>query len=395
MTDQHRTQAPRRIVLSVTSAQSLVLMNGIPEYLAGRGWDVHVVTSGVKGRAASAGVTYHDVRMAREPSLLADLTALVGWILLLRRLRPTTVVAGTPKAGLLGIVAARLTRVPSRIYMLRGLRLETEAGARRHLLGTMERITASASTRVLAVSHSLREQFVRLGLCPADKVLVLGAGSSNGVAVHSPDEQCKITAEATRLRTELGLSQDQPVLGFVGRLSQDKGLPVLFTAMGHLRSEMGVQLLLVGPEEPSGFLGRALSCTGLELEQVTWVGQVSDVHPSYAVMDVLCLPTRREGFPNVVLEAAVQGVPTVASRVTGVVDAIVECETGLLFRCDDADDLTAVLRTLLPDHEAILALGEKARDRAEQLFERNTVWTRTVTFFEEELTSRARAKVGP
>jgi glycosyltransferase involved in cell wall biosynthesis len=305
-----------------------------------------------------------------------------------------TVVAGTPKAGLLGTLAARVTGVPSRIYMLRGLRLETEAGLRRRVLRLFERLSALSATKVLAVSHSLREEFVRSGLCPAPKVVVLGAGSSNGVAIPSPRERVEIAEQAERLRRELGVTQDRPVVGFVGRLSHDKGVPVLLTAMEQLIEEAEAQLLLVGPEEPPGFLAAAVRSRELQFESVIWAGQVADVRPYYALMDVLCLPTKREGFPNVVLEASVHGIPTVASRVTGVIDAIMERETGLLFTDDDHDELAEALRLVIRDPSAADALGVKAKSRAITLFSRDTVWAQTVSFFEGELALNARAKAG-
>jgi glycosyltransferase involved in cell wall biosynthesis len=386
-------RASRRIVLAVTTTQSLVLMKGFPEFLASRGWDVHVVTSG-KTPASGDGVAFHTVNMARDPSPLADLAALVSWIVLLLRLRPTIVVAGTPKAGLLGTVAARVTGVPSRIYMLRGLRLETEMGIRRRVLEMFERLSALSATKVLAVSHSLREEFVRCGLCPGWKVIVLGAGSSNGVAVPSPHDEAEINEQAGRLRVELDIKQDRPVVGFVGRLSRDKGLPVLLTALERLTGESETQVLLVGPEEPLGFLTAAVRTGELQLDQVIWAGQVADVRPYYALMDVLCLPTKREGFPNVVLEASIQGIPTVASKVTGVVDAIVEGETGLLFTDDDPDELAKALRLLIEDPSLAEALGARAKNRAATLFSRSAVWTQTASFFEDELAFKAIAKAG-
>ena len=122
------TSGKPRIVLGVTVDLSLRLMAGFPQYLAERGWDVHVVSSPgarLDALAGVDGVTVHALTMAREPSPVSDLRSLIAWMRLLRRLRPDVVSVGTPKAGLLGGIAARLTRVPGRVYMLRGLRLET------------------------------------------------------------------------------------------------------------------------------------------------------------------------------------------------------------------------------------------------------------------------------
>jgi glycosyltransferase involved in cell wall biosynthesis len=169
---------------------------------------------------------------------------------------------------------------------------------------------------------------------------------------------------------------------------------VLLAALERLVDENEVQLLLIGPEEPAGFLTTAVRSSQLKPEHVIWPGQVADVMPYYALMDVLCLPTKREGFPNVVLEASIRGIPTVASRVTGVIDAIVERETGLLFTDDDHHELAEALRLVIRDPSAADALGVKAKSRAITLFSRDTVWAQTASFFEGELALNARAKAG-
>jgi hypothetical protein len=159
-----------RILLAVTSSRSLILMRGLPARLAADGWDVHVVSASGPEQAdlvGLSGVTIHTVDMARNASPLSDLVALGRWIRLLARIRPDVVSVGTPKAGLLGGVAAFLTRVPRRVYVLRGLRLETVTGPARLVLAFLERVSAGSSHVVLAVGHSLAREAIALRLAPA------------------------------------------------------------------------------------------------------------------------------------------------------------------------------------------------------------------------------------
>ena len=193
----------KRIVLTVTSAQSLRLMAGFPDYLSRQGWDVHVV-SGDPPATSPGGWTAHVLPMRREPAPLLDLISLARWIKLLFLLRPALVVAGTPKAGLLGMLGAWATRTPRRVYLLRGLRLSTESGPRRRLLEVLERLAIMAATEVQSVSHSLREEVVELGLAPAQKVTVVAKGSSNGVVIPPADEA---DVPAADRRAELGLPE--------------------------------------------------------------------------------------------------------------------------------------------------------------------------------------------
>lgn len=250
-------RAENRIVLAVTSAQSLRLMAGFPDYLSEQGWDVHVVSADPPSTPPN-GWTAHALPMRREPSPLLDLVSLTRWVKLLFTLRPTLVVAGTPKAGLLGMLAAAVTRTPRRVYLLRGLRLSTESGPRRWLLEVLERVALTAATEVQSVSHSLREEVVELRLAARDKVTVVAQGSSNGVSVPAADEAA---VPAARRRAELGLPE-RPTIGFVGRMHADKGLPALLRAFAHSASGSEAQLLLIGPEEPAGYLQGLLD--GLE-----------------------------------------------------------------------------------------------------------------------------------
>lgn len=368
-----------RVVLAVTAPMSLKLMAGFPDFLVKAGWDVHVVAGSDSGVTLPRGVAFHALPMEREPSLLRDGLALARWVRLLLVLRPALVVGGTPKAGLLAMVASCVTRVPGRVYLLRGLRLETERGPRRRMLWIMEWLTARASTRVQSVSGSLRDEFIANRLCHPAKIVVLGDGSSNGVEIPIPPDVRPLSRE------ELGLAPRLPVIGFVGRVTTDKGIATLLAAVQQLRLEgRHLQVLMVGPEEPAGYLHRALGEVGLQISDVHWIGSVPDARPYFSAMDILCLPTRREGFPNVVLEAAAQGIPAIVSDATGSVDAVVDGETGWVFRVDDSGDLAAGLLHVLWQDEMRHLAGSAAYKRASAAFNRTIVWSRTAAFFCKE-----------
>lgn len=365
------------IVIGVTADQSIRLIRGLPEFLELQGWDVHVVGSPgphLDSLARDTGAKTYGIKMAREPRPFVDLQALFAWVVLLRRIRPTVLFVGTPKAGLLGTVAGFITRVPRRVYILRGLRLETESGVRRGMLTALERITAATAHQVLCVSESLARRYVDLGLTRESKTVVLGRGSSNGVdvAAHSRDALPDEVIEEARQRASL--VPEQPVIGFVGRLTRDKGLGVLADAATKLR-QRGVpfQVLLVGSLDE----GQNASTLGrLRDSQVNLsiVGHVEDTRPYFHLMEVLCLPTFREGFPNVVLEAAAAGVPSVTTNATGAIDSVVDGITGLVTPVGSADHLARALQALILDPQLCRRLGEAAHARATQDFDRSVVW---------------------
>lgn len=212
MTDAGRGRP--RILLGVTVAKSLILMQGLPRILIESGWDVHVVSNpGAELDQLSAeGITVHPIVMAREPSPFQDLRSLRAWSRLIRSVHPDVVFTGTPKAGLLGMLAAKLRRVPVRIYHLRGLRMETSTGWRRHVYALVERLAIASATETLAVSKSLRDEVARLGLARPTRMVVLGEGSSNGVDT----DRFAPGGPSSELARRLGIDESLPVIGYVG-----------------------------------------------------------------------------------------------------------------------------------------------------------------------------------
>lgn len=389
------TQQPR-ILLGVTSDLSLRLMDGFPQYLASRGWDVHVVCAPgpfLDKLSLDARVTTHALSMAREPSPFADLRALGEWVALLRRTRPDVLSVGTPKAGLLGGIAGVLTHSPRRVYMLRGLRLETETGMKRTLLMLLERVALRAAHSVVSVSSSLRDEIVKLGLTSREKVVVLGAGSSNGVDVDAFASSAFDPDDVHRIATDLALDSKIPVVGFVGRLTRDKGLDVLATVREVL-AERGIdhQFLVVGGVDNANDESGAarLDKAGRPIAQT---GHVADPAIYYQLIDVLCLPTRREGFPNVVLEAAAARVPSVTTNATGAIDSVVDGVTGRIVDVDDATAIAEALASILQDQGLRERLGNSARHRAVELYSRANVWSASSEYYADTLDESSRSRL--
>ena len=264
--------------------------------------------------------------MRREMAPAADLLSLLRLCWLLWRLRPDMTEFSTPKAGLLGSLAALICGVPSRVYLLRGLKLETSTGVKRLILLAAERVASACSHVVLCNSESLRNQALALRVAPEDKLLLLGSGSSGGVDVE------RFSPGPGILRARLGLPPDAPVVGFVGRLTRDKGLPELVEAFDAiLAARRKAHLLLVGWfDDSEDALDRKLRSRIKNHPRIHLTGYVADTAPYYRAMDVMVLPTWREGFPNVALEAAASGIPVVTTLSTGARDAVVPEVTGLL-----------------------------------------------------------------
>lgn len=306
--------------------------------------------------------------MIRQIAFFPDLRALLHWIQVLVHLRPAVVIAMTPKASLLSMLAAKLVRVRRRIYTSGGLRLERESGWRLGLLTFMERLTCAASTEVVVNSPSLRRAYVTRRLVKSKKVRCTVPASSHGVDT----EHFRPGAASVSDVAELGLARGIPVVGFIGRITSDKGIPALIEACNKVNSIIPIQLLIVGPaDEPDStemysLVNRA-SCS------VVLTGPVSDIRPHLTVMAVNVLPSLREGFPNVVLEAAGMGIPSIVTDATGCVDSVVDGVTGIIVPVNNVDALARAMVKILDDHALRELMGRAARARAVELFQPSDV----------------------
>ena len=351
------------------------LMRGHLRHMQRSGFDVTAVSAPgqqLQDIAVREGVAVEAVSMEREIRLTADSRSLVQLVRVLRRHRPDIVNAGTPKAGMLAMIAARLAGVPVRIYTLRGLRAETLDGTMGRIMSMTEKLTSWCATDVIAVSESLRQAYVDRGLAPAGKVIVLGSGSSNGI-----DPLCFAFADAdrSRIRTELGIDDQAPVVGFVGRLVHDKGVDSLIAAFDKIKAAVpGAQLLLVGDFEqgdPVPDVTRARIETD---DTIHLTGMVPDASRHYSAFDVLAFPSLREGFPNAPLEAAAAAVPTVGFNATGTRDAVVDGSTGALVAINDVSKLAERLTAYLLDADLRDRHGQHAAERAATEFHSEKIW---------------------
>ncbi len=368
-----------RLVIAVNSSIALGFLQGQPEYFQNSGFDVTVLRpekrSGEWEVPRPDGVRVLEVPMEREISPVRDIRSIWHLWGILRTLRPTVTNVGTPKAGLLGGFAAWLNRVPCRFYTLHGLRFETTTGLRRKLLILAERLACRFAHRVVCVSHSVREKAIASGLVDRERALIFGAGSCNGVDVarFAPTQQ-RIW-RAAELRRQFGIPADAPVALFVGRLTCDKGIAELVEAFLQLENRIpNLRLLLVGSFEDGDPLPEDIRKRLETHDRVILAGPVNDTAPYYAMADVLVLPSHREGLPTVVLEAHAAGKPVIGAAATGIVDLLVDGETGLLFPVGDVSSLADAIARLIEDKALARKLAGAGRDQVKRKFRQELIW---------------------
>jgi glycosyltransferase involved in cell wall biosynthesis len=369
---------PVRLMQVGTSHLSVGLMRGQLRFLREAGFEVSVVSSpGPKLFAAAEeeGVQAYGIPMARQVSPLGDLLSLWRLWRLMKRLRPAITNVGTPKAGLLGGLAAYFGRVPCRVYTLRGLRCETSKGWKRSYLILAERIACLCAHCVICVSNSLCKEALALGIADQGKFVVLASGSSNGVDADRFAPSPERLRHAAALRQQLKIPQDSPVVGFVGRFTRDKGIGELIDAYLFLRHRHpGLYLLLVGDFEEGDPVPSQVRKVIQDDSQIIRTGGVQDPAPYYHVMDLLALPTYREGLPNTVLEAQAAAKPVVTTRATGAVDSIQDGITGFLVPVGDVEALTGALDQLIQHPEMARQIGRRGYERVQREFRQEVVW---------------------
>jgi glycosyltransferase involved in cell wall biosynthesis len=374
-----------RLLKIVTVPLSFQLGQGHAAVMSRAGFEVHAVSS--PGPLADQYSRYekvpvHPVPMARRIAPLSDVVSFVRLCRTIRRLRPTVVQAGTPKAAVLGTLAAYLLRVRTRVYYVHGLPMLTAKGLMRRILFAVERLTCKAATHIVCVSPSIRRELIAAGMCPADKAIVLGHGSSNGVDM-SVFDPARFPADAVaKARANLGIPADALVIGFLGRIGREKGIEQLYQAWRTIRDEFpSAYLLIIGPDEANDPVHPEV-LEGLKADpRVRMTGPDWYPAPLYALMDLLCMPSHREGLPNVALEAAAMEVPVVAFRVPGVVDAVESGTTGELVDPLCAEQIAAAIGKYFQQPSLRKKHGRAGRHRVHEFFAREKVWAALTKFY--------------
>ncbi|MEW5949728.1 MAG: glycosyltransferase family 4 protein [Thermodesulfobacteriota bacterium] len=320
------------------------------------------------------GAWYHQVDICRNISPVEDVRALISLIRFFRLNRTDIVHSVTPKAGLLSAIAARISKIPIRLHTFTGQRWAKLSGPVRLISKACDRIIVKLSTQCYADSHSQVEYMVKHGICKSGKVRVLGFGSLGGVNLKRFDRK-RWRPFNEQIRNEIGIPLSSKVITFVGRVTKDKGVCELVDGVIQLSKELyEIQLILVGPLEPQ--LDPLPEETLEKIQKnrnIHMVGYYKEPEKYLSISDLFVIPSYREGFGNVVLEAAAMGIPAIGTRIPGLVDSIVDNETGILVPPKDAAAIAAAMHSLLADEDKRIKMGRAARKRVQQYFDREYV----------------------
>ena len=323
------------------------------------------------------GINFVNINFSREINIISDLLSLAQLVYLFLIKRYDAVHSITPKAGLLAMIASFLTFIPVRIHCFTGQVWATKSGSSRLFLKLIDKVIGILSTQNIIDSKSQYNFLVKNNVLNEDKSLVFGSGSVSGVDLlkFKPNIKVKLS-----LRKKLNISTSSFVFVFIGRINFDKGIYDLIDSfiLADLKS---AYLLIIGPDEES-----ILSKFKDKQSNIIFSDITSSPQDFLAVSDVLCLPSHREGFGNIVIEAAATGLPSIVSNIYGLSDAIVQNKTGLTHEPKNVEEITRLMIALFNDRKLVARLGKAAKKRAISEFDSKILVKHWKDFYNQKLT---------
>lgn len=372
----------RKIVQGVTTAFSVMLIRDQVKYVASHGFNIKVVCNN-SGNQSYDGIPIKLIPFEREISPYKDAVSLYKLYRYLKVEKPEIINFGTPKAGLIGMIAGYLARVEQRIYIIRGLRLETVGGLKRTVLVLSEKVACKLSTHVMVISDSLEETLVGQRIVDPDKVVRIGRGSSNGIDLEKFNPAHLDQDKRNDLRIELDLKDEDIVIGYVGRITKDKGINELVLAFCRLaREHKNVKLLLIGEHEDGDPIAREHRETIVNHERIIHCAYTARPEYYYSLMDIFAFPTFREGFGNVSIEAQAMGVPVVTFNVTGARDTVLDGKTGLIADSTDETGLFESVDRLISHPLLRMRMAANARNFVVENFDRKVMQEALLDFYQ-------------
>lgn len=354
------------------------LLSGQLEYMS-KHYDVIAVSS-EKENLEKLGIKIKTpvffVNLTRQITPVKDLLALVKMYFFFKKTKPFIVHSHTPKAGTIGMLAAKLAGVPNRLHTVAGLPLLEIGGKKRKLLDFVEKLTYSCATKVYPNSLGLKDIIIENKYCKANKLKVIGNGSSNGIDTSFFNPELYSFENNQDLKTKLGIEQNDFVFIFVGRLVKDKGINELIAAFSKLQSQhKNIKLLLVGDYETD--LDPLSSETLDEItsnSSIISTGFEYDVRPYFAISNALVFPTYREGFPNVVMQAGAMNLPCIVTNINGCNEIIIEGENGIIIPVKNENAIFEAMNDCIFKSDAILKMKKNARKMIVSRYEQQVVW---------------------
>ena len=330
------------------------------------------------------------VNMSRQIDVFRDVIALVTLFFVLKKEKPTIVHTHTPKAGLLGMLAAKFAGVPVRLHTVAGLPLVETQGFKRRLLELIEKITYSCAHKVYPNSKGQSNFIIDHKFTNPTKLKVLGNGSSNGIDTSFFDPKLYKDHHIKSLKEKYKIPKDDFLFIFIGRLVKDKGVNELIKSFVELSEKhTNISLLLVGKyEEHLNPLDKETHYQIFNHKKINHVGYQNDVRAFFYMSDCLVFPSYREGFPNVPMQGGAMGLPAIVSNINGCNEIITHQQNGLIVAVKNYKAIFDAMEKMYLDKKLFESCALNARKNILEKYDRNIIWKllhKEYMFFEEQL----------
>jgi glycosyltransferase involved in cell wall biosynthesis len=373
--------------MTTASISLKYLLDGQFEYMSKQGYEVITISAPGKEieQVREAGIEHIAVDLSRTINPISDLKSLFKLIRIFRITKPEIVHTHTPKAGLLGMLAAMICRVKHRIHTVAGLPHITMNGWKRFLLTTTERLTYYAANYVCPNSQGLLDYIVSNKLCRTEKLKIIGYGSSNGIDLNRFTEKKLDAKKLELIKRSLNFEDDVFYFIAIGRLVKDKGIVELIAAFKSInKSYPNTKLILCGDYEEvrkEEALDEEISKEINTHEGIIHVGWTDYVEYYLKLANVLIHASYREGFPNVLLQAGAMKCPIICSEITGNADIVRDRETGLLFTCARTHELIAKMGFAINNPLLLEELANKLAEEVQERYNRTFVHQQIYNFY--------------
>lgn len=327
----------------------------------------------------------------RVISIKKDLCTLFQMIRWFKKIRPDILHVSTPKASLLTLIAGWVTRVPNRIYTIRGLQYPEYRGLKKCFYMFLDKLCCTLARRVIAVSDSNMEYIIKNKISRKEKVSVLAHGSSHGVdSTRKYNPAFKNKNEIRALKNRMGIAENDVVIGFIGRMVKEKGVEDIAVIWKQLSEKnKNCHLVLVGPlNEPRDHVSAEYITYFNNNRTVHMVGDARNPFSYYSIMDIVLFPSYREGFPNVVIEAGAMELPVISTDAMGCRDAVEDTVNGIVVPVGDVKKLQDACELLINNKTMRVSMGIKARARVVERYQPEDICEESLKIYETLLESR-------
>jgi glycosyltransferase involved in cell wall biosynthesis len=380
-------ESNKKILLAISSSYCANFISGQTTYLKQHGYAVSIVSAPgeeISALAKKEGATLYNVPFTKNITPFYDLVLLWRCIKILKKDKPNIVNAGNPKSGLLVLLAAYIVGVKARIFTLHGLPSDSKQGIKKFIISLAEKLTCRLAKKIIVVSPSLKEHAIQRGIAPASKCVVLQNASCNGLNTDYFTRTASVQEQMHELKTKLAIQSSEFVIGYAGRINYDKGITFLLDVFLELiQVHTNMRLLLVGPLQTENAIPKKYEEIIYSHPKILFTGKLQQMAPAYACMNVLILPSFREGFGYVLIEAASMQVPVIAPNIPGCKDAVLHNQNGFLYTPQNKSDLKAKIETYYNNPTLREEHGKAGRNWVVQSFKQEAIWQGQLSLYQQ------------